>query len=79
MTAHLCGDCQLMPANRCTHLLGRRAATPTTPAEGCSYFHDRTAPLVAQARVCPTCRNAAWYIIAGRQYCQKCGYGGPVE
>lgn len=40
----LCGDCQLMPGTRCTHVNGRTAATPTTPADGCSYFTPKAQP-----------------------------------
>ena len=48
MTTPQCGDCNLF-AGRCVHVNGRRAATSTTPTEGCSYFRTRGAPPVQPA------------------------------
>lgn len=83
VTTKLCGDCQLMPGDRCTHADGRRAATPTTPAAGCAYFRAKGAPVVPRivdrwpggfSIACPRCgmthavSNGAYYCaLAGKQ------------
>jgi hypothetical protein len=74
-----CGDCQLMPRDRCVHVNGRRAATLSTPAFGCSYFKQKSQPAALlpipegpQAPAgphCPAClRSCGW-----EARCATCG------
>lgn len=77
MKTRFCFECTSMPHDRCKHLLGRRAATPVTPADGCAYFFDRAAPLVAPL-VCPRCACEKWFVILNLAYCQNCGHSRPA-
>lgn len=76
----LCGDCKMMPLNRCTHVNGRRAATPTTPTDGCGYFTPKQAPkpglqmtlTVPPVERCPRCQ-AVVIIDGDNRCCLNCG------
>lgn len=70
-TTPQCGDCQLF-AGRCVHVNGRRAATSTTPVEGCGYYAAKAAPLVLPAEA-QTAAGLVW------SHCPKCSTIKPED
>jgi hypothetical protein len=77
MSTVFCGDCKLMPADRCLHQLGRRAATPVTDAYGCSYYTPKQAApairLIPPVERCPWCQWSSLVIDGENRYCHRCG------
>jgi hypothetical protein len=72
----LCESCKNMPHDRCLHQSGRRAATPTTDAYGCSYFTPKVVQVqpvpIARIEVCPRCCRFVT-IDGDNRRCLNCG------